>query len=58
VKGHWINFSSFHSERLEWIPLRSHVPNLRRDGSEPVSGTIMADDMKLFGFSLSLKYHF
>ena len=58
VKGHWINFSSFHSERFEWIPLRSHVPNLRRDGSEPVSGTIMADDMKLFGFSLSLKYHF
>ena len=58
VKGRWVNFSSFHGEGLEWIPLRSHVPNLRRDGSEPVSGTIMTDDMKIFGFSLSLKYRF
>ena len=58
AKGRWANFTSFHGEGLEWIPLRSHVPNLRRDGSEPVSGTIATDDMTQFGFSLNLNYHF
>ena len=58
VKGRWGNFSSFHGEGLESIPLRSHVPNLRRDRSKPVSSTIMTDDMTQLGFSLSLKYHF
>ena len=58
AKGRWANFAAFHGEGLEWIPLRSHAPNLRRDGSEPVSGTIMTDDMTQHGFSLSLNYHF
>ena len=58
VKGRWVNFSSFRDDGIEWIPLRSHVPNVRRDGSEPVSGTITTDDMTLLGFSLSLTYHF
>ncbi len=59
VKGRWGSFSSFQSDEgaAVWDPLRSHAPNVRRDGSEPVAGTIMTDDMKLFGFSLSLKCH-
>ncbi len=59
VKGRWGNFSSFDGgeEAVVWDPLRSHAPNVRRNGSEPVAGTFMTDDVKLFGFSLSLKCH-
>ncbi len=59
VKGRWVHFSSFQDEEgYEWNPLRSHVPNLRRDGSEPVSGSFKTDEIETLGFSLSLKYHF
>lgn len=58
VKGRWVNFDSFSDGGLVWDPLRSHGPNLRRDGSEPVSGRIKTNDIEMFGVSVNLKYHF
>ena len=57
VKGRWVNFDSF-SDGTVWDPLRSHGPNLRRDGSEPVSGRIKTNDIEMFGVSVNLKYRF
>ena len=57
LKGRWVRFSSF-SDDFIWDPLRSHEPNLRLDGSEPVSGRLKTDDVEFFGVSVNLKYHF
>ena len=57
LKGRWVKFGSF-SDDFIWDPLRSHPPNLRRDGSEPVSGRLKTDDLEFFGVSVNLKYHF
>ncbi len=60
LKGRYVMFDSFDSGdgSLVWDPLRGHPPNLRRDGSEPVSGAISTNNIQFFGISLSLKYHF
>ena len=59
VKGRWVHAGAFESdEALVWDPLRSHVPNLRRDGSEAVSGQLLTDASTLWGVGLSLTYHF
>ena len=57
LKGRWVNFESF-GDATVWDPLRSHVPNIRRDGSEPVSGWISSNDIEFFGVSVNLKYRF
>ena len=57
LKGRWVRFGSF-SDDFIWDPLRSHPPNLRRDGSEPVSGRLKTDNVEFFGLSVNLKYHF
>lgn len=57
LKGRWVNFDTFRGEAPSGL-LRSHVPNLRLDGSEPVSGGIKTDDIEFFGVSVNLKYHF
>ncbi len=57
LKGRWVRFDSF-TDSFMWNPLRSHVPNLRRDGSEPVSGRLKTSDLEFFGVSVNLKYHF
>ena len=57
LKGRWVRFGSF-SDDFIWYPLRSHEPNLRRDGSEPVSGRLKTDDVEFFGVSVNLKYRF
>ena len=57
LKGRWVRFSSF-SDDFIWYPLRSHEPNLRRNGSEPVSGRFKTSDLEFFGVSVNLKYHF
>ena len=58
VKGRWVHGAAFESDdALVWDPLRSHVPNLRRDGSEPVSGQLLTDASTLWGVGLSLTYH-
>ncbi len=58
LKGRWVKFSSFRDDRVDWELLRSHPLNLRKDGSEPVWGRFMIDDIEFFGISLNLKYHF
>ena len=61
LKGRWVRFNSFDSGQgsLAWNPLRGHVPNLRLDGSEPVSGGIeTTNNIQFFGISLNMKYHF
>ncbi len=59
VKGRWVNFHSFRNDdSIVWDPLRSHPPNLRRDGSEPVSGGLEVGDIQMFGVGLNLKYLF
>ena len=57
AKGRWVNFGPF-SDTVVWNPLRSHPPNRRRDGSQPVFGRVETDDISLFGVTLNLKYHF
>ena len=57
LKGRWVRFSSF-SDDFIWYPLRSHEPNLRLDGSEPVSGRLKTSDLEFFGVSVNLKYRF
>jgi opacity protein-like surface antigen len=58
VKGRWVSFGSFSDSGIVWDPLRGHVPNLRRDGSEPVSGWVTFENMGMFGVSVNLKCHF
>ncbi len=58
VKGRWVDFGFFSDGGFAWDPLRGHVPNLRRDGSEPVSGRIKTSDIEMFGVSVNLKSHF
>ncbi|MCY4601423.1 MAG: hypothetical protein OXF27_16065 [Acidobacteria bacterium] len=59
VKGRWVRGGAFESdESIIWDPLRSHAPNLRRDGSEPVAGQLLTDRSTLWGAGLSLTYHF
>ena len=57
LKGRWVRFGSF-SDDFIWNPLRTHEPNLRLDGSEPVSGRLKTSDLEFFGVSVNLKYHF
>ena len=53
----WMRAGEF-TGTVVWHPLRSHVPNLRRDGSEPVDGEMSTDDFSFAGVSLGMKYHF
>ena len=58
VKGQWVNVGDFESDRFAWDPLRGHPPNLRLDGSEPVSGWLTTNDIRMLGVSLNLRYQF
>ena len=57
LKGRWVRFGSF-SDDFIWNSLRTHPPNLRLDGSEPVSGRFKTSDLEFFGVSVNLKYRF
>ncbi len=59
LKGRWARYSDFDSGySVVWDPLRSHEPNTRLDGSEPVSGGVRTNDIEFFGVSVNLKYHY
>ena len=58
VKGRWVHFEPFNERRIKWDSLRSHRPNIRLDGSEPVFSGFKTDDIEMFGVSAALKYHF
>ncbi len=57
VRGRWMTSDTFVGT-VVWDPLRSHVPNVRCDGSEPVSGKMSTSDFSFVGVSLGMKYHF
>ncbi len=57
LKARTVIYSSF-SDDIIWDPLRSHAPNVRRDGSEPVKGTMSTGTIYAAGISLVMKYHF
>ena len=48
----------FDSEDLVWDPLRSHVPNIRLDGSEPVHGFMKTSDFSAMTVGLHVKHRF
>ena len=57
VKARWVKYDEFNGT-VVWDPLRSHVPNLRRNGSEPVDGEMSTENFSFVGVSVGLKYHF
>ena len=57
VRARWLLSDEF-SGTVVWDPLRSHVPNLRRDGSEPVDGDMTTSDFSFAGIGIGMKYHF
>ena len=58
IKGRWGRFEQFSDGGVVWDPLRGHAPNLRLDGSEPVSGHVETDHSACFGIGASLKFFF
>ena len=46
------------SDRGPLARLRSHPPNKRRDGGDPVTTRVTADGIALFGVGVNLKYRF
>lgn len=56
-RARWILPGEF-SGRIIWDPLRGHVPNLRKDGSEPVHGTMSTSDLSALVMSAGMKYYF
>ncbi len=58
AQGRWVRFGSFSADGGEADRLRSHVSNLRLDGSEPVTYRIQTNDTGLLGVSVSIKYFF
>ena len=58
IKGRWVRFEQFSDIGVVWDPLRGHAPNLRLDGSEPVSGRVETDNLEFFGIGATLKFFF
>ena len=56
-RARWMIISDF-AGTIVWDPLRGHPPNLRRDGSEPVSGQMSTDDFSYLGISIGMHHHF
>lgn len=57
LRGRWTDLSDF-TDRGDYDRLRSHVSNLRRDGSEPVRYRVSSNDMEFFSVALRLNYRF
>lgn len=52
----WKHFEAFGSGAYQGDLLRSHAPNLRLDGSEPVSARSRTDDTRRFSALLTIRY--
>ncbi len=48
----YVKYFELDSDELQWDPLRTHVPNLRRDGSEEVHGFMKTSDFAAFSVGL------
>lgn len=55
-KVQWKRFGTFESGAYQGDLLRSHAPNLRLDGSEPVSTWSRTDDLGRLSVMLTLRY--
>ena len=56
LKARWKRFEAFESDAYEGDLLRSHPPNLRLDGSEPVSAWSRTGDTGRFSALLTVRY--
>ena len=56
LKAQWKRFEAFESDAYEGDLLRSHPPNLRLDGSEPVSAWSRTGDTGRFSVLVTLRY--
>lgn len=56
-KARWVAYGEFNGT-VVWDPLRSHAPNLRRNGSEPVNGIMTTSDLKVISLGVGIKYNF
>ena len=56
LKVQWKHFEAFRSGAYQGDLLRSHVPNLRLDGSEPVSTRSRTDDTSRFSALITIRY--
>ena len=56
LKGEWKRFEAFESNGYAGDLLRSHPPNLRLDGSEPVSAWSRTRDTGRFSALLTIRY--
>ena len=56
LKVQWKHFEAFESRAYQGDLLRSHAPNLRLDGSEPVSTRSRTNDTNRFSALLTIRY--
>ena len=56
-KARWVAYGEF-QDTMVWDPLRSHDPNIRRDGSEPVHGIMTTSDLSVISLGAGIKYNF
>lgn len=54
----YISFGEFTSNQIAWDPLRSHVPNIRKDDSEPVAGDWSTGDLSSISLDVGIRYVF
>ena len=59
LKGRYSIFTGYSDPHtMVWDPLRSHAPNNRLDGSEPVEGYYETDDFRAFAVGIQVKKRF
>ncbi len=56
LKLQWKSFDDFESDAYQGVLLRSHAPNLRLDGGEPVQAWSRTQDTSRASLMLSLRY--
>lgn len=56
LKLQWKDFGAFESDAYQGDLLRSHAPNLRLDGSEPVSAWSRTNDTGRFSVMFTIRY--
>ena len=56
IKAQWSRFAAFDSGAYGGGVLRSHAPNLRLDGSEPVSTWTRTDDTDRYSIMLTMRF--
>ena len=57
-KVQFIQYGTLESDELVWDPLRSHPPNLRKDGSEPVKSISTFENINAISLNLGIRYNF